>query len=93
MASKILKDDIFVKLIIQMFKTTIFRLLKMTLLSAQLMRMRQETTAALDVDKRTKITILFTPEEAAKISNEVRNEVRNTDPPPYLLFLKKKQFF
>ena len=54
-----------------MFQTTIFSLLKMTLLSAQLMRMRQETTAALDVDKRTKITILFTPEEAAKISNEV----------------------
>lgn len=43
----------------------------MTLLSTQLMRLRQDTASVLDVDKRKRASILFLPEEAAKVSYEV----------------------
>ena len=43
----------------------------MTLLSSQLLRLRQETSDVLDVDKRKRVSILFTPEEAAKVSFDV----------------------
>jgi len=43
----------------------------MTLLSAQLLRLRQDTSSVLDVDKRKRASILFQPEEAAKVSYDV----------------------
>ena len=43
----------------------------MTLLSAQLLKLRQDTSSVLDVDKRKRASILFTPDEAAKVSYEV----------------------
>ena len=47
----------------------------MTQLSTQLLKLRREATSALDVDKRKRVSILFEPGEAAKMTPEVVLEI------------------
>ena len=50
----------------------------MTILSQQLLKLRREATSSLDVDKRKRVSILFEPGEAMKMTPEVVLEIART---------------
>ena len=50
----------------------------MTILSNQLLALRSSTTSAVEVEKTKKVSILFAPEEAAKLTPEVVLEIAKT---------------
>ena len=50
----------------------------MTILSTQLSKLQQKETSALEVDKRQRVSILFDPQEAMKMTHDVVLEIAKT---------------